>query len=119
MQVNDRIIADIFPIPHIEELVQNAAGKKLFSALDCFAAYNNISVHPDSRKYTAVAVYSRFVTMAMAGVAPDKIGIYLYNILIFTDDPYDHLKVLEEVLHKYREVGLMPNIWVTSSQTRK
>ena len=28
-QVNNRIIADSFPIPHIEELVQKAAGRKL------------------------------------------------------------------------------------------
>ena len=55
---------------------------------------------------TAVSVYSRFVAMAMAGVAPDKIGIYLDDMLIFTDDPYEHLKVLEEVFQKHREVGL-------------
>ena len=30
-RVNDRIIADSFPIPHIEELVQKAAGKKVYS----------------------------------------------------------------------------------------
>ena len=56
---------------------------------------------------TAVSVYSRFVAMAMAGVAPDKIGIYLDDMLVFTDDPYEHLKVLEEVFQKHREVGLM------------
>ena len=95
--------------------------------MDCFAAYNNVRVHLDSRKYTAfstpdghyeylrmpfglktaVSVYSRFVAMAIAGVAPDKIGIYLDDMLVFTDDPYEHLKVLEEVFQKHREVGLM------------
>jgi hypothetical protein len=54
-----------------------------------------------------VSVYSRFEAMAMAGVAPDKIGIYLDDMLVFTDDPYKHLKVLEEVFQKHREVGLM------------
>ena len=38
--------------------------------------------------------------MAMAVVAPDKIGIYLDDTLVFTDDPYEHLKVLEEVYQK-------------------
>ena len=52
-QVNNWIIADSFPIPHIKELVQKAAGKKLYSALDCFAAYNHGRVHQDFRKYTA------------------------------------------------------------------
>ena len=106
-QVNNSIIADSFPILHIEELVQKAAGKKLYSALDCFAAFNHVRLHQDSRKYidfstpdghyeylrmpfglkTAVSVYSRFVAM----------GIYLDDMLVFTDDPYEHLKVLEEV----------------------
>ena len=119
-QVNNRIIADSFPISHIEELVQKAVGKKLYSALDCFAAYNHVRVHQDSRKYTAfstpdghyeylrmpfglktaVSVYSRFV-------APNRIGIYLDDMLVFTDDPYEHLKTLEEVFQKHREVGLM------------
>ena len=42
--------------------------------------------------------------MAMPGVAPDKIVLYM---LVFTDDPFEHLKVLEEVFQKHREVGLM------------
>ena len=86
-QVNNRVIADSFPIPHIEEIVQKAVGKKIYSALDCFAAYNHVRVHQDSRKYTAfstpdghyeylcmpfrlktaISVYSRFVAMAKAG----------------------------------------------------
>ena len=28
-------------------------------------------------------------------------------MLVFTDDPFEHLKVLEEVFQKHREVGLM------------
>ena len=95
--------------------------------MDCFAAYNHIRVHQDSSKYTAfstpdgyykylcmpfrlkiaVSVYSRFVAMVMAGVAPGKIGIYLDDKLVFNDDPYEHLKVLGEVFQKHREVGLM------------
>ena len=126
-RVNDRIIADSFPIPHIEELVQKAAGKKVYSSLDCFAAYNHIRVQKESRKYTAfstpdghyeflrmpfglktaVSVYSRFVAMAMAGVAPGKMGIYLDDMLVFTDEAHEHLQVLEEVLQRHRELVLM------------
>jgi putative transposase len=47
-QMNDWMVDDSFPIPHIEELVQKTAEKKLYSALDCFAAYNQIRVHPYS-----------------------------------------------------------------------
>ena len=53
---------------------------------------------------TAVSVHSRFVAMAMAGVAPYRIGIYLDNTLVFTDDPFEHLKVLEEVFQKQGRV---------------
>jgi hypothetical protein len=62
---------------------------------------------------TAVSVYSRFVAMAMAGVAPDKIEIYLDDMLVFTDDPYEHIKVLEEVFQEHREVGLMLKLLIT------
>ena len=91
--------------------------------MDCFADYNHVRVQHDSRKYTAfstsdghyeylcmpfelktaVSVYCRFVAMrAMAGVAPYKIGIYLDDMLVFTD-----VLVLENVFQKHREVGLM------------
>jgi hypothetical protein len=46
-QFNNRIIADSFPIPHIEELVQKAEGNNKYSALDCFAAYNHVRVHQE------------------------------------------------------------------------
>ena len=34
--------------------------------------------------------------MAMAGVAPGKMGIYLDDMLIFIDEAQEHLQVLEE-----------------------
>ena len=125
--VNDRIVSDSFPIPNIEDLVQKAAGNRVYSALDCFAAYNHIRVAPDSRKYTAfsmpdghyeflrmlfglktaVSVYSRFVAMAMSGISPEHIGIYLDDMLLYTQDAQQHLKVLEQILQRHREAGLM------------
>lgn len=125
-QVNDRIEHDSFPIPKIEELVQGAAGYKLYSALDCFAAYNHIRVHKDSKKYTAfstpdghyefdrmpfglkpaVSVFSRFIVMAMSGVSPEHIKKYLDDMLTHTNDPMKHLEVLEELFQRHQEVGL-------------
>ena len=125
-QVNDRVIADSFPIPRIEELVQAAAGHKLYSALDCFAAYHHIRVHQDSKKYTAfstpdghyefnrmpfgikpaVSIFSRFVAMGMAGVSPAHVQKYLDDQLAHTNGPVKMLEVLEQIFLRHRELDL-------------
>jgi hypothetical protein len=55
---------------------------------------------------TAVSVYSRFVAMAMAGVTPGNIGIYLDDLLAFTNTLKENFHVLDRVFQRHREVGL-------------
>ena len=125
-QINDRVVADSFPIPRIEELVQAAAGHQLYSALDCFAAYHHIRVHKDSKKYTAfstpdghyefdrmpfgikpaVSIFSRFVAMGMAGVSPAHVEKYLDDQLAHTNDHWKMLEVLEQIFLRHRELNL-------------
>ena len=42
------------------------------------------------------------------GVEPENIGIYIDYMLVFRDDPFEHMEVLTEVFHRHRELVLLP-----------
>jgi hypothetical protein len=43
-EVNKWMIQDMFPIPHIEQILEGLDGKELFMALDIRWGYNNIHI---------------------------------------------------------------------------
>jgi len=44
---------DLYPLPSIDTLVDNASGCRLLSFLDAFSGYNQICMHPRDESKTA------------------------------------------------------------------
>ena len=44
---------DSFPLPHIDMLMDAAAGHELLSFMDAFSGYNQILIHPENQEKTA------------------------------------------------------------------
>ena len=59
---------DHFPLPFIDTMLDNVAGQQLYSFLDGFSGYNQVSIHPDDQSKTT------FVT---------KWGTYAYRVMPF------------------------------------
>ena len=66
-QANQAILRNHYPIPTIEELLQQFNNCKLFSKIDLNKGYHQISLHPESRKLTT------FITHA---------GVFQYKRLV-------------------------------------
>ena len=47
--VNSWTICDVYPIPQIEQILENLDGKVLFTALDIRWGYHNICIKPEDR----------------------------------------------------------------------
>jgi len=109
---------DHFPLPFIDQVLDNLSGKKLFSFLDRFSGYNKIRISPqDQDKTTFTSLWGTFayrvlpfgLCNAPATFQRAVIGIF-YDMLndsmeIFMDDftPYgvsfeDALQNLEKIL---------------------
>ena len=50
---NKAVVIDSFPLPHIDELLANLRGAKVFSTIDLANAYYQLPLHEDSRDITA------------------------------------------------------------------
>ena len=68
IDLNEACLKDSFPLPHIDQIVDVAAGHRLLAFLDAFSGYHHIPMHlPDEEKMT-------FITPHV---------LYCYNVMIF------------------------------------
>jgi hypothetical protein len=52
-RLNALTIGDAYPIPRIDQLLEQLAGASVFSTLDLSSGYLQVPLHPSSTKYTA------------------------------------------------------------------
>ena len=122
--------ADTFPLPRIDELLDQLGKSKYFSTIDLAAGFWQIKMHPDSREKTAFvttqglfhfkvmpfgltnapAVFQRLMQRVVMCLNPDDgpdfVSVYLDDILVFSETLSDHLDHLRRVIQRTREVGL-------------
>ena len=104
------------PIPRVEDLFATLQGGKKFTKLDLSQAYQQLPLHPDSRKYVVVnthkglfqytrlpygissapGIFQKEMDNLLAGI-PGVI-VYLDDILVTGDNEQSHMQSLEEVL---------------------
>ncbi|EFA11958.2 hypothetical protein TcasGA2_TC005045 [Tribolium castaneum] len=118
-ELNKLTTRDIYPIPHIEEQIDNLKGKAYFTRLDLKDAFHNIKLDPESTKYTSFVTFMdqyeytkmpfglangssffmRFINTAFRDLLrQQKVQIYLDDILIPTKTMYENIAILKEVL---------------------
>jgi hypothetical protein len=66
--LNKHCPKDLFPLPHINQVVDSTAGNVLLCFLDCYSGYHQIALHPDDEDKTAF-------------IMPN--GIYCYKVMTF------------------------------------
>lgn len=127
-QLNNRVQDDKFPLPNISEILESLAGNIYFSKLDLSQSYYQLSLDKESRKYTAFtvdkmyqlkrcpmglktspSVFSRLMTIAMAGLNYKSCLIYLDDCIAIGNSLENHNKNLIKILERFRQVNLKLN----------
>ena len=111
------------PIPRVEDLFATLQGGKKFTKLDLSQAYQQLPLHPDSRKYVVInthkglfrytrlpygissapGIFQKEMDNLLAGIP----GVVVYlDILVTGTTEKEHLRSLEEVLRRLHKSGL-------------
>ena len=113
---------DTFPLPRIDDLLDQLGEAKYFSTLDLALGYWQVQVDPQSREKTAFvthqglfefvvmpfglknapAVFQRLMQRVLMGLDPsdghDFVSVHLDDVLVFSDTFVSHLEHLALVL---------------------
>ena len=115
---------DVFPIPRIDDLLDQLKGK-VFSTLDARCGYWQIKVKEESREKTAFvtfdglyefrvmpfgltnapATFQRLMQSVLAGMS-EFCSVYIDDVLVFSDSVEDHVQHLQLIFDRLRKVGL-------------
>ena len=122
--------ADQFPIPRIDDLLDQLGKAKYFSTLDLASGYWQVQMHPDSVEKTAFithqglfefnvmpfglrnapSVFQRLMQRVLAGLnpenGPDFVSVYLDDVLVFSETFEEHLHHLALVINRLLKAGL-------------
>ena len=125
-KLNGKTVADSQPIPRIQDILDNLAGKKWFSSLDMSKAYHQGYIHEDSRHLTAFATpwtlyewiripfglrnappaFQRFMNFLLGDLKGYICDPYLDDVLCYSETFDDAVKDLKKVLQRLRLKGV-------------
>ncbi|KAA8495185.1 Transposon Ty3-I Gag-Pol polyprotein [Porphyridium purpureum] len=123
--LNDVTIKDRYPLPNMEEMLDQLRHAKYFSKLDLFSGYHQILVEPDDVKKTAFqtryglfeflvmpfglcnapATFQRTMNELFADLLDTTVVVYLDDILVYTKDEESHVTALREVFSRLQKAG--------------
>ena len=117
--LNAMTTADSFPLPRIDDLLDQLGESEYFSMIDLAAGFWQIRMHPSVKEKTAFVtpqgtnapgVFQRLMQQVIMGLnptsSPDFVSVYLDDILVFSRSLEDHLNHPRMVITRLVEVGL-------------
>lgn len=130
-KVNNSIIADKFPLPRIDEILDQLGRAKFFTILDLQAGFHQILINPDdhSREITAFTAcqghfqftrlpfglkispnsFQRMMSLAMSGLSPESTFLYIDDLVVFGASLAHHNSNLIKVFKRLRQFNLKLN----------
>ena len=129
-ELNSVTKADTFPLPRIDDLLDQLNNAEYFSTLDLASGFWQVQVHPTSKEKTAFvtqqglyqfnvmpfglrnapAVFQRLMQCVLSGLNPEGgvpfTSVYIDDILIFSRTFEEHLQHLKAVIERVSAAGL-------------
>lgn len=125
-KLNEKTIDDKFPIPNIDELLDQLKNAKYFSALDLASGFHQIELDEQSIEKTAFATdeghyeflrmpfglknapstFQRFMNRVLKPIINKICIVYMDDILIFSETPEKHLADIQTVLQLLEKENL-------------
>lgn len=127
--VNKKLVADKYPLPRIDEVLDGLGRAQYFSVVDLFSGFWQIPLEESSRDLTSFSTtegafhwkvlpfglnvspnsFSRMMNLAFAGASQVQFFLYLDDVIIIGRSVKDHLKNLDAVFKICRRRNLKLN----------
>ena len=128
-KLNQVVRDDVYPLPQMNDLLEQVAGHVWFSTLDLKSGYWQVPLNAESREKTAFsthrglyeftrlpfgiktgpAKFQRLINVILGKMAPEKCLVYLDDTIILGRTFDEHLKHLEDVLIAFELANLKLN----------
>ena len=115
----------LIPLPKIDEMYANLHGAKIFTTLDLWSGYYHIALDKESKAKTAFitpfgkyefnavpfglaqapAYFQQLISIVLQDCS-NFVMAYLDDIIIFSQNEWEHLKHIEIIFKKLKEAGL-------------
>lgn len=127
--VNKKLIPDRYPLPRIDEIMDNLGRAQYFSIIDLHSGFHQVPLHPDSRDITTFSTengsfrwtvlpfglniapnsFSRMMNIAFSGLPADRAFIYIDDIIVIGKTESEHFRNLISVFKILRDRNLKIN----------
>ncbi|XP_076053650.1 uncharacterized protein LOC143032655 [Oratosquilla oratoria] len=127
-RVNEKTKADAYPLPRIEDIIDNLGSATYLTKLDFLHGFYQISLHPDAKEITAIvtpdglyhfnvmpfglrnspATYQRLINTLITGLP--GVRSYLDDIIIYSKTWEEHLTQLYNFLSRADQARLTLNL---------
>ena len=126
-KLNNRTVKDAYSLPRIETLLDTFLGSTIFTTLDLKADYWQVEMAEECKAFTAFtcgplgfyecetmpfratnapATFQRLMHNCLGDLNMTWCVVYLDDIIVFSDNPKDHIVRLEAVFKKLASAGL-------------
>ena len=124
--LNSVTVTDRYPIPNMQDQLENFRTAKYFTALDLASGYWQVKMHPDDQAKTAFitpsglyefkvmpfglknapATFQRLMNRVLHRLIGKFCAVYLDDIIIYSTTFQDHCNHVQQVFARLKEAGL-------------
>jgi RNase H-like domain found in reverse transcriptase/Reverse transcriptase (RNA-dependent DNA polymerase)/Integrase zinc binding domain/Retroviral aspartyl protease len=128
-QVNKKIVGDKFPLPRIDEILDQLGRAKYFTVLDLKSGFHQIEIEEGSKEITSFSTatghfhfnrlpfglkispnsFQRMMTVALAGLSPELSFLYIDDLVVLGCSVAHHLSNIGAIFERMRERNLKLN----------
>lgn len=125
-QINKKLVADKFPLPRIDDILDQLGRAKYFSCLDLMSGFHQIGLEKKSRDLTSFSTgngsyrfnrlpyglkiapnsFQRMMTFAFSGLKPDQAFLYMDDLVVLGCSEEHMLSNLTDVFKLCRDRNL-------------
>ncbi|XP_020294887.1 uncharacterized protein LOC109860298 [Pseudomyrmex gracilis] len=125
-KLNEKTIQDAYPLPNIDEILDQLGNARYFSAFDLASGFHQIGMNPKDISKTAFSIsnghyeymrmpfglknasptFQRMMNKGLKGLVGNNCFVYIDDIIVYEKTIEEHNKNLRVLFERLRQVGL-------------